>query len=616
MTHNVVHRTPLDLTRAKLTGLAALPFGKGLVKGSGVIESAEIFSPAPFEEVVLSWNAELARGGSLELEAQVHGKWYAMGRVEGELHHSPAPQEDENAKVDIDVLKLKKPASSLRWRARLTKGTLKLMALALSSTPDPQEPPSPFGAGPWIRELPVPSRSQTVEQEKYKHDVCSPSSLAAVVEYHGSKVATAAMAERVRDQRTRIFGDWPFNVSVAATLGLEGYVARLPSLSALENEIGRGRPVVVSITFGEGELAGSPIKKTRGHVIVVTGFTDKGDVIVMDPAGPEGATRRVYDRAQFQRAWRVKKSGLAYLLGKPLERELTVGVPVADLQAVPRRRKTFSLEDSDHKSQLLYGERVTPVERKGDWVRVTADEQLDYLEGGRWQGYPGWVRAETLSGAVPPQADVVVRTRQALAHRGKEIIVLSVGTRLRRVAVGDDESRVLLLDGSTADLATDSLFEAGFVSTPASRAEIIRTAELFLGTSYYWGGRSGVQPDLSVGVDCSGLVNLAYRAQDVDIPRDAHEQKLKSRPIEPSKLAPGDLVFLSDGPRSDNITHVMLYTGGDGVIESRQSSGRVLRSSFTERFGAPLAELAGGDVVTDLSDSKPRERKIWFGTFF
>jgi cell wall-associated NlpC family hydrolase len=616
MTHNVVLRTPLDLARVKITGLSPLPFGKGLVKGTGTLESAEVFAPAPFEEVVASWNADLPKGASLELEVQAHGKWYLMARVNGTEHFSPPAQEDDSAKVDIDTLKLKKPALSLRWRARLTKGSLKLVALALSSKPDPAEPPSPFGAGPWIRELPVPERSQTVEQEKYKHDVCSPSSLSAVIEFWGKKVKTSDMAERVRDQTSQLFGDWPFNVSVAATLGLEGYVARLSSLSGLENEIARGRPVVVSITFGEGELKGSPIKKTRGHVIVVTGFTDKGDVIVMDPAGPAGATRRVYDRSEFHRAWRIRKSGLAYLLGKPWERELSVGVPVAELQAGPRSKKTLSLDDSDHKSQLLYGEKVTPLELKSGWVRITADEQLDYLEGKRWQGYPGWVRVESLSGAVPPAANVVVRTRQALAHRGKEIIVLSVGTRLRRVSANNDESRVLLLDGGTADLATDSLFDAGFVSTPASRAEIIRTAELFLGTSYYWGGRSGVQPDLSVGVDCSGLVNLAYRAQDVDIPRDAHEQKLRSRSIEPAQLAPGDLVFLSESAASDKITHVMLYTGGDGVIESRQSSGRVLRSSFTERFGKPLAKISGGDTVTDLSDSKPRERKIWFGTFF
>lgn len=607
MTHNVVHRTPLDLARAKTAGLTALPFGNGLVKGTGTLESAELVAPAPFDDVVLSWNGE----GRLEFDVEVHGKWYSMGRMEDDRHFSPPAQEDGDAKVDVDTLKLKKPATSLRYRVRLKGGTLKLAALALSAAPG-DEPPSPFAPGPWVRELPAPGRSQTVEQEKYKHDVCSPSSLSSVVEFWGKRVETADMAERVRDQSTQIFGDWPFNVSVASRLGLEGYVARLGSLAALENEIARGRPTIVSLTFGAGELSGAPIKKTKGHVMVVTGFTEKGDVIVMDPAGKPGETRRVYDRAQFHRAWRLNKRGLAYVLGQPLSRELTVGVPVADLQAGPRQRKDFSLDDADHKSQLLYGERVTPLEVKGGWVRVTADEQLDFLESGQWQGYPGWARAETLSGAEPPAPDVVVRTRQALAHRGKEILVFSVGTRLRRLGERDSESQVLLLDNSVAELATDSLF----VAARPVRSEIIRTAELFLGTSYYWGGRSGVQPDLSVGVDCSGLVNLAYRAQDVDVPRDAHEQKLKARPVKRAELQPGDLIFLSDSAGSDKITHVMLYTGGDGVIESRQSSGRVLRSSFSERFGKPLTQLESGQTVTDLSDAKPRQRTIWFGSFF
>lgn len=629
MTHTWLHRAPVDAASLKLEGLIPLPLSQGLLKaavGQGSAESQALESAEPFDDLVVSWNADLPAGASLVVEAQVRGpegwgRWYRMAAVEEGRFFSPPAQEDEQGKVDVDTLKLKAPATAARWRLKLVAGgrkpaVVRLVAVTVSSKPG-AEPPTPFRAGPWVRDLKVPARSQMEEQEKYKHDVCSPTSLAAVMQFHGRRLETADVAELVRDQSTQIFGDWPFNVAVAARHGLEGFVSRLGSLADLEAEVAEGRPVVVSVTFGAGELSGAPISKTKGHVMVVTGFTETGDVIAMDPAGPDKAgTRRVYKRDEFHRAWRLNKRGLAYLLGKPLSRRLWVGVPAADLQAVPRRRAKLSLDDPDHKSQLLYGEAVRPIEVKGDWVRVNAEEQLDFLEGGRWQGYPGWVSASALSASPPAAPDVVVRTRQALLHRGEKITAVSVGTRLRLLGREGPMSRVLLGDGSVAEVLSDNLRPAAPPPADEARSLVVKTAELFLGTSYYWGGRSGVQPDSSIGVDCSGLVSLAYRAAGLDVPRDAHEQRLMAAAAEPSRLRPGDLVFLTDKAGSDNVVHVMIFTGGDGLIESRQAGGRAVRTTFTERFGEALSSLKDGAEVQDLTEAKPRTRTVFFGTFF
>jgi hypothetical protein len=359
------------------------------------------------------------------------------------------------------------------------------------------------------------------------------------------------------------------------------------------------------------------MQKTAGHLIVVSGFTPEGDVIVDDPAGRgRGDVRRVYGRAPFHKAWRVNKRGLAYLIGPDLPRRLTVGVPVADLWTKPVRRAKVKLDDDAHLSQLLYGETVAALEAKGDWVRVRAEEQDSHLPAAAWQGYPGWMRAEDLIASEGPAANTVVRLRQALVHRGAEILTLSVGTRLARVSESSGTATVRLLDGSLGEIPSDELYVPPALPTAASRAEIIRTAELFLGTSYYWGGRSGVQPDPKIGVDCSGLVSLAYRLHGRDVPRDAHEQKLKARPIRGAELQSGDLVFLTDDETSDRVTHVMIFTGGDGLIESRKSSGRVLRTTFLERFGRAAANIESGDAVTDLSFPRPRRRRIFFGSYF
>ncbi|OGR93272.1 MAG: hypothetical protein A2V88_16375 [Elusimicrobia bacterium RBG_16_66_12] len=394
-------------------------------------------------------------------------------------------------------------------------------------------------------------------------------------------------------------------------------MARLSGLADLEREAAEGRPVAVSVTFGEGELPGSPMKKTGGHLLVVGGFTEGGDVIAYDPAGAgRDQVRRVYPRAAFHKVWRVNKRGLAYLIGPALPRRFAVGVPVADLWSKPVKRAALKLDDPEHRSQLLYGESVTALEAKGDWVRVRAEEQESFLPAGAWQGYPGWLKASDLKAAEPARADAVVRVRQALLHRGADILTLSVGTRLARVSESGGTSLVRLLDATLAEIATDALYIPPALPTAASRAEIIRTAELFLGTSYYWGGRSGVQSDPRAGVDCSGLVSLAYRIHGRDVPRDSHEQKLHGRAVRGAELLVGDLVFLTDDETSERVTHVLIFTGGDGLIESRKSSGRVLRTTFLERFGRPLAGIETGDVVRDISFSKPRRRRVFFGSYF
>ena len=628
MNHNVVHRTQLDTAQARSAGLSPLPFAEGLYRtkaATATLESADLESPFPFDDLVGSFSADVPPGAEVELSAKVRvdgtwSEWYALGVQTSEGFASALKTDDPVAVLDVDQLKLKKKATAARYRLKFRAGArpvrLRSAALALSDGEAPAAPPA-FVAGPWVRELAVVPRSQGDEQEKYKHDVCSPTSLAMVLEFWGAKKRTEEVALAVRDRTSQLFGNWPANAAYAAKAGLDARIARLDSLLDLQDEIAAGRPVAVSVTILEGELPAAPLKKTAGHILVVTGFTPEGDVIVADPAGKgRDQVRRVYPRAQFHKVWRVNKRGLAYLIGPALPRRMTVGDPVADLWSKPVRRAKPKLDDDNHISQLLYGEAVTALEAKGDWVRVRAEEQDSYVPAQVWQGYPGWMRAEDLVSAKSPSANAVVRVRQALLHRGDEILTLSVGTRLNRLSESGATSSVRLLDGTTAEIPSDALYVPPSSPTAASRAEIIRTAELFLGTSYYWGGRSGVQPEPRIGVDCSGLVSLAYLVHGRDVPRDSHEQKLKSRTVRSADLQSGDLVFLTDDETSDRVTHVMIFTGGDGLIESRKSSGRVLRTTFLERFGKAAASIESGDVVTDLSFSRPRRRRIFLGTYF
>ena len=75
-------------------------------------------------------------------------------------------------------------------------------------------------------------------------------------------------------------------------------------------------------------------------------------------------------------------------------------------------------------------------------------------------------------------------------------------------------------------------------------------------------------------------MNLIFRARDIDVPRDAHEQWLSAAPIDAGSLGPGDLIFLSREGDADSVNHVMLSLGNDKFIEAPQTGDTVLNKDF------------------------------------
>ena len=113
------------------------------------------------------------------------------------------------------------------------------------------------------------------------------------------------------------------------------------------------------------------------------------------------------------------------------------------------------------------------------------------------------------------RAWVVSRTAVLSAADG-EPQQLSLGTVLQVEAVSGDTVTVRL-PSRCAELPRSSVRLAREADT-GSVQDVLGVARRFLGLRYLWGGTSGW------GVDCSGLVHLAWRSQGVLLPRDAYEQ--------------------------------------------------------------------------------------------
>jgi peptidoglycan DL-endopeptidase CwlO len=81
-----------------------------------------------------------------------------------------------------------------------------------------------------------------------------------------------------------------------------------------------------------------------------------------------------------------------------------------------------------------------------------------------------------------------------------------------------------------------------------------------LGCPYVFGGTGPCQ----MGYDCSGLVQAAWAAAGISIPRDTYSQWAALPHISLSDLQPGDLIYYNGE------SHVAMYVGGGKIIDAPQ----------------------------------------------
>ena len=132
---------------------------------------------------------------------------------------------------------------------------------------------------------------------------------------------------------------------------------------------------------------------------------------------------------------------------------------------------------------------------------------------------------------------------------------------------------------STEDAVDGNNFETA--DTQRLADNIVNTDLTFSGTRYKYGGVT------RKGMDCSGLIYIAFGEQQIALPRISYQIAEEGKPIKLKKVSKGDLLFFSTGKRGNRISHVGLVVAVDGdniqFIHSTTSRG-VIVSSLREGY--------------------------------
>ena len=255
-------------------------------------------------------------------------------------------------------------------------------------------------------------------------------------------------------------------------------------------------------------------------------------------------------------------------------------------------------------SQAILGDRVTVSDRKEGFCQVTMADQ-----------YQGWLADHTL--ALPrDDSDSLTTTIATLfadvytapdAHSEllTKLVVTSSVVLARRAGVSDWVPLALLY-GQTGFVSRVSLNIAYAYQPPDDLAlmrafsdrvprtdliaalgrNIAETAKRFVGTPYLWGGCT------PFGLDCSGLTQLVYKLNGVQLLRDAHQQFHDKRfrkveegqTLETALLEDGDLVVFSRRPDKQP-THIGLALGDGRFLHARGGQGVRIDDCDTPEYG-------------------------------
>lgn len=228
--------------------------------------------------------------------------------------------------------------------------------------------------------------------------------------------------------------------------------------------------------------------------------------------------------------------------------EMLTNVSVAFIHTEP----SFRTEAS---SQTYLGETVIVFGEEGDWFQVRLED-----------GYEGWVCkfyvVEKPMGWDDHEfyhhGDRISWIFEGPDNQSTHFRDITLLSKLPALAYTDRMVQILLPDGKKGwiEKSPRPLF------TEVDTERLVQTALRFLGTQYFWGGRS------PKGFDCSGFVQTTFWLNGLQLPRDAYQQAEVGVRVDDDfhNWQVGDLIFFTE--RSERITHVAISLGEGDFIHS------------------------------------------------
>lgn len=213
-------------------------------------------------------------------------------------------------------------------------------------------------------------------------------------------------------------------------------------------------------------------------------------------------------------------------------------VSVSPLRAEPSDR-------SEMVTQILFGEKAEVLETKKNWIKIKAD----------FDGYEGWADQKQFIEVSEQEFHSIQNDKFAsesfnLAVDNDMPLTLPMAANLCNLKEGK-------IKFGNKEIEYLGEFQAG--NSPKS--SLPNLAMMYLNTPYLWGGKS------VFGIDCSGMVQQAYKFCGVKLPRDAYQQAEIGEALSFVEEAdPGDLAFF-DNPEG-RIIHVGIILEENKIIHA------------------------------------------------
>lgn len=135
------------------------------------------------------------------------------------------------------------------------------------------------------------------------------------------------------------------------------------------------------------------------------------------------------------------------------------------------------------------------------------------------------------------------------------------------------------------------------ITAPASATAVTSEAATYLGAPYDWGGES------HSGVDCSGLVKMAFKKSGVEMNHLADWQSRHGESVPLDQVRPGDVVGFR-APGHASFGHVGIYVGNDTFIHAPTFGVPVQYAKFSS-FSRGYAEVVARRYIKDTDAAPP-----------